>query len=133
MKPLPALTSLLLIILLAGCHKGAVIWGTWQEISVTQEVITNGITTSDVTTRDTSGGVAYTFTVGGGYYSTYSDGIYHISGSTLYLSDTTQAPYRTIPLHIMTLTHGSLVLQSTDTTSTSPLIISQLTYSLIPQ
>ena len=133
MKLIPALTSLLLIILLSGCHKDAVIWGTWQEISVTQEVSTNGVTTSYVTTMDSSGGVAYTFTVGGGYFSTYSDGTYRISGSTLYLTDTTLSPYRTIPLNILTLTHGSLRLQSIDTTSMSPLIISQLTYNMIPQ
>jgi hypothetical protein len=75
----------------------------------------------------------FTFTVGGGYFSSYSQGTYILSGSTLYLSDTSHTPHTITPMHVAMLTHQSLVLQRIDTSSLSPLSVSQVTIGLAPQ
>ena len=95
-----------------------------------------GSVTSDVTSN-IIGGVVYTFTVSGGYFSTYSNGQYvqlSVSGKNeLHLIDTTASPIQSIYFTILTLTDQMLVLQQTDTISISPLSTVQYTYTLQPQ
>jgi hypothetical protein len=121
------------LLLIAGCHRGAVIWGTWQQYSLRQVYSVGDSVTYDVTSYDTTGGAVFTFTVGGGYFSSYSQGTYILSGSTLYLSDTSHTPHTITPMHVAMLTHQSLVLQRIDTSSLSPLSVSQVTIGLAPQ
>lgn len=126
------ISLLLIVLLLAGCKKTVKIYGTWQQTSLRQVNQTNGTTTYDMTSYISTGGVAFTFTVGGGYFSTNSYGTYIQKGNTLQLTDTTASPPHTIYLDILTLTDQMLVLQNTDTISTSPLMTVQYIYTLSP-
>ena len=123
---------LLIITLLAGCKKSATIWGTWQQTSVRQIDRSGDSTTYDMTSYITTGGVVFTFTVGGGYFSTNSTGSYTRSGNVLQLIDTAYTPHRSVYFTITTLTDQLLVLQKTDTISTSPLMTVQYIYTLSP-
>jgi len=89
-----------------------------------------------MTSYITTNGVVFTFTVGGGYFSTNSIGQYKqlsVSGrNVLHLIDTTASSPNSIYFTIETLTDQLLVLQKTDTISTSPLMTVQYTYTLSP-
>ena len=130
------ISLLLTISLLAGCKKSATIWGTWQQTGLRQVNQTNDSTTYDMTSYITTNGVVFTFTVGGGYFSTNSNGQYKqlsVSGrNVLHLIDTTASSPNSIYFTIETLTDQLLVLQKTDTISTSPLMTVQYTYTLSP-
>jgi hypothetical protein len=116
----------------SGCRKNANIWGTWQETSVRQTNVTAGDTTYNNTTYLTSGGAAFTFTVGGAYYSTYSAGQYTKAGNTLTLTDTASGAPHSVGFNVLALTDQLLVLQTTDTISLSPLSTVQFIYTLSP-
>jgi hypothetical protein len=89
-----------------------------------------------MTSYITTNGVVFTFTVGGGYFSTNSIGQYvqlEVAGrQELHLIDTTASPPHSIYFTIATLTDQLLVLQKTDTVSTSPLMTVQYIYTLSP-
>ena len=126
------ISLLVCILILTGCKKTAAIWGTWQQTSVRQVNKINDSTTYDMTSYITSGGVVFTFTVNGAYFSTNSSGHYIQSGNILELSDTAYSRPHSIYFTVSTLTDQLLILQHTDTISTSPITTVQYTYTLSP-
>jgi hypothetical protein len=131
-KNILILAALLSALYLAGCKKNPVIWGTWTETSVRQVYSSHDSVTYDMTSY-ISGGVIFTFTVAGGYASSYSTGRYVLAGSTLQLIDTTASPPLTTFYKVTKLTDQQLVLQYTDTLTYSPASTVQYIYTLSPQ
>ena len=122
------------VIYLAGCKKNAAtIVGVWTE--ETQSILTDsaGITVRDTTIKSLSlSAMVVTFDANGTYSSQaltggIGAGTYKYTGNKLTLIDTSSSTTQVV--NVTLLTNNALSVEMVDTTSLSPLVISDITYN----